>query len=278
MAAPILIRLGFVQTDTDREFSANFDRQASATNSVSFVGLSPPKACKTVSFFVSFHRGATQSGILFLVSIERGTSRRVYHRRPWLSDMSQLGGALWRFLARPGCERRARSEVTETNPADGRFAMQDPRTCPEGTVDAYLGLQSHSHDRCSGGNHTRHRTANDNRPVGKDTPSRYRRYKAEVVRQGEGLHWIARSMARKTRTPERDILTDDRSKLSIGESDCSRWAIRGRLWWPSCAFIHSGGLFLCPHLSDGQTSEGVLSSRQPLKTVMAAASDGRVRG
>ena len=31
-------------------------------------------------------------GILFLVSIERGTSRRVYHRRPWLSDMSQLWG------------------------------------------------------------------------------------------------------------------------------------------------------------------------------------------
>ena len=30
---------------------------------------------------------------LFVVSIERGTSRRVYHRRPWLSDMSQLGGA-----------------------------------------------------------------------------------------------------------------------------------------------------------------------------------------
>jgi len=59
--------------DTDREFSANFDRQASAINSVSFLGLSPPKASKTVSFFVSFHRGATQSGILFLVSIERGT-------------------------------------------------------------------------------------------------------------------------------------------------------------------------------------------------------------
>jgi hypothetical protein len=35
--------------------SANFDRQASATNNVSFIGLSPPKAWKTVSFFVSFH-------------------------------------------------------------------------------------------------------------------------------------------------------------------------------------------------------------------------------
>jgi hypothetical protein len=34
--------------DTDREFSANFDRQASATNSVSFLGLFPTNACKTV--------------------------------------------------------------------------------------------------------------------------------------------------------------------------------------------------------------------------------------
>ncbi|MGA7498959.1 MAG: hypothetical protein WBX00_19700, partial [Isosphaeraceae bacterium] len=58
-----------------------------------FLGLFQPKANKTVFFFVSFHQGVTQSGILFLVSIERGTSRRVYHRRPWLSDMSQLGGA-----------------------------------------------------------------------------------------------------------------------------------------------------------------------------------------
>jgi hypothetical protein len=41
-------------TDTDREISAGFDRQASATNSVSFPCLFPPKARKTVSFFVSF--------------------------------------------------------------------------------------------------------------------------------------------------------------------------------------------------------------------------------
>ena len=61
---------------------------------------------KTVFFFVSFHQGATQSGILFLVSIERGTSRRVYHRRPWLSDTSQRGSAPCRFLARPGCGTR----------------------------------------------------------------------------------------------------------------------------------------------------------------------------
>ena len=40
-----------------------------------------------------------QAWVLFLVSIERGTSRRVYHRRPWLSDMSQLGGTPCRFLA-----------------------------------------------------------------------------------------------------------------------------------------------------------------------------------
>jgi hypothetical protein len=95
--------------DTDREFSASFDRQASATNSVSFLGLFPPKANKTVSFFVSFDRGATQSGILFLVSIERGGSRRVYDRGPLLSDVSQLGDAPCRCLARPsGSARRCR--------------------------------------------------------------------------------------------------------------------------------------------------------------------------
>jgi hypothetical protein len=78
--------------DTDREFGASFDRSVSATNSV--------------CFFVSFHRGATQSGILFLVSFGRGTSRRVYHRRPWLSDMSQLRDAPCRSLARPSCSAR----------------------------------------------------------------------------------------------------------------------------------------------------------------------------
>jgi len=45
--------------DTDREFRASFDRQASAINSVSFLGLFPPKVRKTVSFFVSFRRGAS---------------------------------------------------------------------------------------------------------------------------------------------------------------------------------------------------------------------------
>jgi len=70
-----------LKADTDREFSAKIDRQASATNSVLFLGLSSTKANKTVSFFVSFHRGATQSGILFLVSIARATARRIYHCR-----------------------------------------------------------------------------------------------------------------------------------------------------------------------------------------------------
>ena len=79
MGRPYLSR-NMCSFDTDRGFSANFDRQASTTDSVLFLGLSPPKANKTVSFFVSFHRGATQSGILFLVSIERGGSRRVYDR------------------------------------------------------------------------------------------------------------------------------------------------------------------------------------------------------
>jgi pimeloyl-ACP methyl ester carboxylesterase len=63
------------QGGTDREFSANFDRQASATNSVLFLGLSPTKANKTVSLFVSFHRGATQCGILFLISWKWSSNR-----------------------------------------------------------------------------------------------------------------------------------------------------------------------------------------------------------
>jgi hypothetical protein len=80
-------------------------RRAPPTASCS-LGLSPPKVNKTVSFFVSFHRGAPQSGILFLVSIARATARRVYHCRPWLSDVSHLRGAPSRFLARPGCGAR----------------------------------------------------------------------------------------------------------------------------------------------------------------------------
>jgi hypothetical protein len=68
--------------DTDREFSTNFDRQASATNGALFLGLPPTKVNKTVSFFISFisfHRGRAQSGILFLVSLARATARRIYH-------------------------------------------------------------------------------------------------------------------------------------------------------------------------------------------------------
>jgi hypothetical protein len=75
-------------------FQSSGERHRSATNSVSFLGLSPANACKTVSSFVRFHRGATKSGNLFLVSIERGTSRRPYRGRPRLSDMSRLGGVL----------------------------------------------------------------------------------------------------------------------------------------------------------------------------------------
>jgi hypothetical protein len=66
-----------VQTvGTDRQFSASFDRQASATLSFSFPGLFPPEVRKTVFFFVSFHRRAMQACILYLVSMERGTTMR----------------------------------------------------------------------------------------------------------------------------------------------------------------------------------------------------------
>jgi hypothetical protein len=104
--------------DTDREFSANFDRQASAIDGVLFLGLSPPKANKTVSFFVLFHQEAMQSGILFLVSIERGGSRRVYDRGPLLSDVSQPGNAPYRCLVRTGggARRCRRTGARKTAP------------------------------------------------------------------------------------------------------------------------------------------------------------------
>jgi hypothetical protein len=54
--------------DTPKSAPISIVRRAPPTASCS-LGLSPPKVNKTVSFFVSFHRGAPQSGILFLVSI-----------------------------------------------------------------------------------------------------------------------------------------------------------------------------------------------------------------
>jgi hypothetical protein len=54
------------------------------TDSVRFPAISPPKANKVVPFFVSFHRGATQSGNLCLISIERGGSLRASKRGPLL--------------------------------------------------------------------------------------------------------------------------------------------------------------------------------------------------
>ncbi len=57
VSTKLLREKGYI--DTDREKRASFDRQASATDSVSFLGLFPPKANKTVSFFVSFHQVAT---------------------------------------------------------------------------------------------------------------------------------------------------------------------------------------------------------------------------
>jgi len=70
-----------------------------------------------------------QAWTLFLVSIERGTSRRVYHRRPWLSDTSQLGGAPCWLLARPGCGTR-RCRRTEARKALFRvgFSVSVPWT------------------------------------------------------------------------------------------------------------------------------------------------------
>jgi hypothetical protein len=64
--------------DTDRELSANFHQLASAMTSASLPGRPPSKPDKSLSsFLLSFHPRATESGLTFLVSIERGTSRRL---------------------------------------------------------------------------------------------------------------------------------------------------------------------------------------------------------
>jgi hypothetical protein len=59
-----------IKSARESELSASFDRQASATKSVSWLGLFQTDVRKTVSFFVSFRRGKMPSWILFLVSIQ----------------------------------------------------------------------------------------------------------------------------------------------------------------------------------------------------------------
>jgi hypothetical protein len=110
--------LWIIERAGEPEFSASFDHQASATTiSFLFLDRSPPKAPKTVSFFVSFQRGATKSGILFLVSIARATARRIYRCRPWLSDVSPLEDASCWCLARLGVARvGCRTEARKTAP------------------------------------------------------------------------------------------------------------------------------------------------------------------
>ena len=68
---PMVLRIR--SPDTDREIRARFDRQASATKQRPLPWSLPILMRKTVFFFVSFHRRAMQTWVLFLVSIERGT-------------------------------------------------------------------------------------------------------------------------------------------------------------------------------------------------------------
>lgn len=58
-------------------------------------------------------------------------------------------------------ERGARSEVPETNDADGNLAVQNTGVGPEGNLDAPTGLQSHTHDHCPSRNQTRPRPTID---------------------------------------------------------------------------------------------------------------------
>ena len=74
---------------------------------------------------------------LFLDSIERGTSRRVYHRRPWLFDASQLGGAPswllapWLWHASVSSDRSAQCDClskknTQAEELAGRLKIRHP--------------------------------------------------------------------------------------------------------------------------------------------------------
>ena len=69
---------------------ARFDHQVSATTiNFLFLDLSLPKANKTVSYFVSFHRGAHEvRKFVFRFDRLRAIARRIYCCRPWLSDAS----------------------------------------------------------------------------------------------------------------------------------------------------------------------------------------------
>jgi hypothetical protein len=73
-----------------------------------------------------------QAWTLFLVSIERGTSRRVYHRPPSLSEMSQFRSAPSRFLARPGCSAR---RCRRTEACESRFHRPKPYTGASGSMN-----------------------------------------------------------------------------------------------------------------------------------------------
>jgi len=79
--------------------------------------------------------------------------------------INKRGGCCFTVLASkalaPGRSDRHRCSVRPGFRPNGRLAMQDSRAYPEGTLDTYPGLQSHSYDHGSGGNQTRHRTAND---------------------------------------------------------------------------------------------------------------------
>ncbi len=69
---------------------------------------------------------------LFVVSFERGTSRRVYHRRPWLPDMCQLGSVPCQILARPGLYHAPVSDHTRkaSGPIPGKGATKVYRVRP----------------------------------------------------------------------------------------------------------------------------------------------------
>jgi hypothetical protein len=169
-----------------------------------------------------------QAWTLFLVSMERGTSRRVYHRRPWLSDTSQLGGAPCWLLARPGCGTR-RCRRTE---ARNKFAGRPDPPRLDGPLSAAKGKQIRSilRSRCERRHVDDEAIANilahepfdrsvdvldtNELDVGLDVPGR-----------AEGLHRVPFQRAIFL-THGRSFLHGGDARSLIGISSCSRQAAR----------------------------------------------------
>ena len=102
--------------------------------------------------------------VLFLISIERGGSRRVYDRGPLLSDVRQLGSteATSAQSASVSSDRRARFDYRAPDPHSGARGSAGPRipdrSLPQGEkTDESQGLNRASDPMCANGPKNAHR-------------------------------------------------------------------------------------------------------------------------